>query len=398
MKNRNIHRTFHINEKRFFPKGGRALALLLALLLSTAFLLSCGEEKKPDTPYHTGGASSGTPSEPAGSKEDSQSGRIAVQGVAFPYKSVTLKVGERIAVSAQISPANATDRTVWYKITDDSVISYEDGMVIAVAEGEAVLIAEADEDGYRDRLTVTVLSNGGQPTVDPSTETPTSPGDEDGWLLKETADAGMDYQNRLIFLGDSTTAGMIAYGVLPDGENTKQVWRGAVGNTVTFSLLQSVSIIYPETGESLSIVDTVKKAKPEYLVITLGVTGGVSTNIGKAAFVGLYEWLLSEIFKASPDTKVIVQSIFPVEENRNTPAGDYTRITIENIELYNGWIKDSVKKFYAEGKNVRYSDVYPSLLGSNGYLDPVYGNGDGLHIGSAGYEAILTYLRTHAWL
>ena len=226
----------------------------------------------------------------------------------------------------------------------------------------------------------------------------------------------MDYQNRLTFLGDSTTAGMIAYKVLPDGDATTQVWRGAAGNTITFIYVQDVEIFYPkdvkdpavDKGVPMKILDAAKKDKPEYLVITLGVTGGVSLGVQKTNFQTLYKWLIDGLTAASPDTKIIVQSIYPVGKERNTAAGNYSSITNEpytkdgkefaGVKKTNEWIKETVRECYLAGKNVRYLDVFDKLIGSDGWMDPKFGNGDGLHIGPEGYAVILENLRTHAWM
>ena len=134
-----------------------------------------------------------------------------------------------------------------------------------------------------------------EPTTEPSETSETTtvpptdiPRPEDGWLLHETADAGMEYQNALTFLGDSTTYGMLPYEALPGGKENKQVWKGAVGNTITFLYVETVKILYPETGEELTIKEAARKAQPEYLVITLGVTGGVSQNLSEEDFKRLY--------------------------------------------------------------------------------------------------------------
>ena len=346
-----------------------------------------------------------------GQTSDPTTSHVSVQGVLFPAAELTLVVGQSIEMAAQIVPENAENKNIEYQVENGAVISYQNGRITALGEGTSKLIAVSEEEGYVARLTVTVVPDSipTTPTVEPTTPTPTTetptetttpagPYDQPNWLLRGTADAGIAYRDRLTFLGDSTTAGMITYKVLTDGENTKQVWRGAVGNTITFMYLTDVNILYPETNETMPILSAVKKAKPEYLVITLGVTGGVSQHLPEEDFVELYEWLLEGIFRESPNTKVIVQSIFPVEKNRVTPAGDYSRITNEEIIRDNGWIKEIVQKYFAQGKNVRYSDVYGLLLDAEGYLDPKFGNGDGLHIGPEGYAVILDYLCTHAWI
>ena len=91
-------------------------------------------------------------------------------------------------------------------------------------------------------------------------------------VLGVTEDAGQEYIDKLTFLGDSTTYGLIHYGMLKDGRNTKQVWTPASG-TLTLSQASFATIVYPETGEEITIVDAVTRSQPEYLVITLGVNG-----------------------------------------------------------------------------------------------------------------------------
>ena len=41
-------------------------------------------------------------------------------------------------------------------------------------------------------------------------------------------------------------------------------------------------------------------------------------------------------------------------------------------------------------------DSVALLLGSDGFLNPDYGNGDGIHLGPAGFEVVLENIRTHA--
>lgn len=201
----------------------------------------------------------------------------------------------------------------------------------------------------------------------------------------------MEYIDQLTFLGDSTTAHLINRGGLSGGKNTTQVWRGAVGNTITFAYMQTVKIIYPQTGEKMLIVDAVKKGQPKYLVVTLGVTGGVSMNLSESAFKTLYRWLLDEISRVSPNTTVIVQSIYPVNK-----VSDYPSITNPKIISANRWICQLAEEYYRAGKPVYYADTYWSLVDQDGYLPEKYGVGDGLHISEEGYKVILNYLRTHA--
>ena len=178
----------------------------------------------------------------------------------------------------------------------------------------------------------------------------------------------------------------------PGGKENKQVWKGAVGNTITFLYVETVKILYPETGEELTIKEAAEKAQPEYLVITLGVTGGVSQNLSEEEFKRLYRTVVDGILEVSPDTKIILQSILPV-----TKVNQYEKtITNDKIIPFNGWVADLAKEYYTAEKNVYYADTFSALLDEEGYMRAEYGSGDGLHPCLAGYQAILRYLRTHA--
>ena len=161
-------------------------------------------------------------------------------------------------------------------------------------------------------------------------------------------------------------------------------------------LLQHVEKFFPidvaVSGEQMLIIDAVKKKKPDYLVITLGVTGGVTVDMEKEAFKKLYFWLLDNIRAVSPTTTVIVQSIYPVAK-----VSDYSKwISNAKITKFNGWIREIVADRYGKGMSVYYADTYSALIGADGYLPEEYGVGDGLHISEKGYKVILSYLRTHA--
>ena len=127
-------------------------------------------------------------------------------------------------------------------------------------------------------------------------------------VLAETADAGQAYIDKLVFLGDSTTYGLRAYKMLAGGKDTTQVWTPKIG-TLTLSQASFATIVYPETDEELTIADAVAKKKPEYLVITLGVNGVAFMK--EDYFKSEYKKIIDSVQTASPDTKIICQSIFP---------------------------------------------------------------------------------------
>lgn len=213
-----------------------------------------------------------------------------------------------------------------------------------------------------------------------ATETPAS-----YVLLAETEDAGQEYIDKLTFLGDSTTYGLKYYEVLSGGKNTTQVWTPASG-TLTLFNYATATIVFPEDGQEISIVDAVTRKLPEYLVITLGVNG--VSMMDEDWFKTDYTALVQSIQAASPDTKIICNSIYPVEN-------DYEQIESinnTNIPQANEWIKA-----VAEATGCKYADSASVLKAEDGSLREDYGNGDGIHLNADGFNAVLNYLRTHAY-
>uniref|UniRef100_UPI004028AB84 GDSL-type esterase/lipase family protein n=1 Tax=Candidatus Scatomorpha intestinigallinarum TaxID=2840923 RepID=UPI004028AB84 len=213
-----------------------------------------------------------------------------------------------------------------------------------------------------------------------ATETPAS-----SVLLAETEDAGQEYIDKLTFLGDSTTYGLKYYEVLSGGKNTTQVWTPASG-TLTLFNYATATIVFPEDGQEISIVDAVTRKLPEYLVITLGVNG--VSMMDEDWFKTDYTALVQSIQAASPDTKIICNSIYPVEN-------DYEQIESinnTNIPHANEWIKA-----VAEATGCKYADSASVLKAEDGSLREDYGNGDGIHLNADGFNAVLNYLRTHAY-
>ena len=202
-----------------------------------------------------------------------------------------------------------------------------------------------------------------------------------GTWLPQTEDAGQEYIDKLVFIGDSTTYGLKAYEVV----NDSQVWTPSSGTLALFN--QSfATIVYPKTGAEIPIVDAVKDAQPEYLVLTIGVNGVAMMD--EDSFKSEYTDLIHRIQAASPDTKIICNSIYPVEASYEAKDNG---INNAKIDAANIWIYD-----IAEATGTHYTDSATQLKGSDGCLNPEYGNGDGLHLCPAGFNLVLEYLRTHA--
>lgn len=203
--------------------------------------------------------------------------------------------------------------------------------------------------------------------------------------LPETADAGQAYQDKLTFLGDSLTAHLVSRGVLTDGQNTKQVWRTKDNMLNLDSPITSDKINLPGTDRYVTIAEAAAELKPEILIITLGTDYGVSYLV-ETDFKAYYAKLVRAIQKASPNTVILLQSIFPVTAGCKV-------LSNEKIDRANGWVKA-----VAAENNCRYLDTQSVLKDENNCLrDSLCNSEDGIHLNTEAYRLILSYIRTHAY-
>ena len=212
---------------------------------------------------------------------------------------------------------------------------------------------------------------------------------EGDFVLKKTEDAGLDYQNRIVFLGDSTTYGMLPNMVLPDKADSKQVLHGA-GGTLSLPNATTNLIYAGSSTEGKLLGEYLSAVKPEILVITLGV--GVSDSLNESRFSSYYKLVIDTVLSSSPNTKIICNSIYPVCQARDE---SYQHLNNPDIAKANAWIGKVAQGYYESGKKVYYLDSYSLLLGSDGYMPSPYSNGDGLHLSKAAFEIVLGNIRTH---
>lgn len=203
-------------------------------------------------------------------------------------------------------------------------------------------------------------------------------------ILPESRDAGQEYIDRIVFLGDSTTYGLKKYAMLKDGRDTTQVWTPSNG-TLTLADVEVAKIYYPDTDEEITIKEAVERKMPDIMVITLGVNG--LSFMKEDFFIQCYKKAVDTVKTASPDTKIILQSIFPVALSYE----HQDQINNTKILAANSWIKQ-----IAEEKGVHYLDTASVLADSDGFLPEDYHNGDGLHLNEKSFGIQLLYTRTHA--
>ena len=211
-------------------------------------------------------------------------------------------------------------------------------------------------------------------------------------IMGQTADYGMAYIDEMIFFGESTTSHLASRGVLSGGKDTLQVWSEASGTRTLSSKITSQIISTPEPVRGLTVVEACAQQKPAYMVLSFGLNGIGQFIKDRQSFVNAYSGLIRAIQAASPDTRIILQSVYPISESNNTFSVDGLTVN-RYILTVNGWIEELAKTH----ENTRYCDTASVLRNELNALIPAYDAGDGIHLTKEAYEAILLYLRTHGW-
>lgn len=239
-------------------------------------------------------------------------------------------------------------------------------------------------------ITTTLLKKGGEepaPSVSESVADPTSGEDLSGHyqidnastaLLTETADAGTDYLNDTLFLGDSNTVRLYNNGLI-----SLQQFCAKEGIGTQVALNEGI-VTFKKDSNHYTIPQAVAMMKPRRVVMTFGTN---DTGMEVSDFIAHYTALIQAIQQSYPYTDIIVNTVPPVPaDHSNYPHMDQAKIDDFNMALLD----------LCEQLGVRFLNSAEALKGSDGYgIADYYTSGD-IHLKSAGLKAVLNYLRTHA--
>lgn len=225
------------------------------------------------------------------------------------------------------------------------------------------------------------------PSVSESVADPTSGEDLSGHyqidnastaLLTETADAGTDYLNDTLFLGDSNTVRLYNNGLI-----SLQQFCAKEGIGTQVALNEGI-VTFKKDSNHYTIPQAVAMMKPRRVVMTFGTN---DTGMEVPDFIAHYTALIQAIQQSYPYTDIIVNTVPPVPaDHSNYPHMDQAKVDDFNMALLD----------LCEQLGVRFLNSAEALKGSDGYgIADYYTSGD-IHLKSAGLKAVLSYLRTHA--
>ena len=189
-----------------------------------------------------------------------------------------------------------------------------------------------------------------------------------------------DYLKETLFIGDSNTEGISAYGFLP-----LQYVLGSTGMPIQ-GVTKTRCIYFYGYDQPVTMATAVGMLKPRRVILSFGTNnaGGTTTK----DFIKNYETAIAAIKKSYPHCDIIVESILPVKKNRSYPD-----IKKEDIDEFNLALAKMCKD-----KGYMFLNSAEIFKGKDGYAKNKYFSNDGIHMNTDGYKALLEYVENHKYI
>lgn len=200
-------------------------------------------------------------------------------------------------------------------------------------------------------------------------------------ILEESEDAGEEYIDETLFLGDSNTARMRLYGYISYDNSVASVGMAARSIESYACAKFSGYSSYKTMPEAVALM------QPQRVLITFG-TNDVSSSLTAEKFIENYESGIKAIQEAYPSVDIIINSIPPIGKQHSNSDMSQSQIDAYNKAIVqmceeNGW---------------KYLNSAEVLKGSDGYAKSGYVDSDGIHLTRTALDALFEYIRTHSYI
>ena len=203
-------------------------------------------------------------------------------------------------------------------------------------------------------------------------------------ILEESEDAGQDYVDETLFLGDSNTARMYRMFDYCSYDNA----IGSVGMSAR-SLATYACVQLQGYSNYVTMAKAVSLMQPRRVILTFG-TNDLSPSYSAQDFVENYQEGIESIVEAYPSVDIIVNAIPPLGQthsNQNltqTQVDEYNKALVEMCQEQ-GW------KFLNSAEVLKDPTTG---YAKSGYVE----SSDGIHLTRAAMEALFDYVRTHSYI
>lgn len=197
--------------------------------------------------------------------------------------------------------------------------------------------------------------------------------------ILEENNADDNYLKETIFYGDSITENFAYYKNIA----YDNIW--AVSNLTPVNA-HTWKVMFYKYNEKINIVDGFKKYTPKRVIITLGANAVAIMK--QEYFISEYERLVTRLKEASPNTQIIIQSIFPVDDRWDMRVNSINNTKINNLNYLLAQM--------CERQNIKFLNTAEILKNENGTAIKGYlYQSDGIHPLPIANQKILEYVENH---
>jgi len=200
-------------------------------------------------------------------------------------------------------------------------------------------------------------------------------------VLKETEDAGQEYIDNTLFIGDSNTVRTQVYG--------HTTWDNVVAAvSMGVQHIPKLEMTYFKGMENpVTVPRAVKIIQPQRIIITYGTNNTLGFTVED--FIKMYREGIQAIEKQWPYADIIINAIPPIDKERENLA-----ITMQTIDKMNKALAEMAKedgyKFLNSAEALKDEET--------GFAKKDYTISDGVHLSKKGMDALFEYFRTHAYI
>lgn len=203
-------------------------------------------------------------------------------------------------------------------------------------------------------------------------------------ILEETEDAGQDYVDETLFLGDSNTARMYRMFDYCTYDNA----IGSVGMSAR-SLATYECVKFDGLSGYKTMPEAVAIMQPRRVIITFG-TNDLSPSNSTGNFIESYKKGIKAVEEAYPSVDIIINSIPPLGKQHSNQS-----LTQTQVDEYNQALVELCEK--NDWKFLNSTEVLkdPSTgYAKSGYVE----SSDGIHLTRSAMDALFEYIRTHSYI
>lgn len=193
--------------------------------------------------------------------------------------------------------------------------------------------------------------------------------------------------SHMTFFGESTTSHLALRG----GIDPIRVWSNASGTMRLDSGILSRTLTDHATGKAATPAEMAAAYRPEILVLSFGLNGILSTAERPEPFFRSYRKLIDAIRTASPETRIVIQSVAPVADAALQSDWKFS-VPPTEINRRLSELNSRLRDFCVSDPDLTFADTAAALTDSAGFLRAGFTT-DGIHLTASAYTALLDALR-----